>query len=304
MRTLRDARRWTRRLALSHYENFVVGGLLTPRRLRQDYYNLYAYCRVADDLADAIADDAESLRRLEQWERWLLECYQPKPATAHSAADDAAGQRADNHLVFTALRPTIERFQIPPEPFLALLDAFRQDRRVARYETFAQVHDYCRRSANPVGHLVLYLAESFDAERARLADEICTGLQLANFCQDVRRDAQLGRVYLPAEDLEQFGVDPNRLGDSRASGRMGDLLRFEVDRAEAFIHRGLPLIEHVPRWLGRDVSLIAGGGLATLRAIRRAGYDVWRRRPTVSRWTQANLMLRAAFRSKRSGKLE
>ncbi len=293
MYTLGEAHRWTRRLALSHYENFVVGGLLTPRRLRQDYYNLYAYCRTADDLADAIEDDAESLGRLDQWERWLLECYS-EPADAGTKT----------HPVFVALRPTIERFRIPREPFLALLSAFRQDRQVQQYATFAELHGYCRRSANPVGHLVLYLAESFDAERARLADEICTGLQLANFCQDVRRDAELGRVYLPAEDLARFGVDPARLGDARASGRMCELLRFEVERAEAFFHRGRPLVDRVPRWLGRDVSLIAAGGLATLRAIRRADYDVWRRRPTVSRWTQATMMLRAMVRSTHGDRLE
>ena len=278
---LRDAERFTRRLALSHYENFIIGGLLTPQRLRQDFYNIYAYCRVADDLADEIDDDVESLRRLDQWEQWLIGCYDD-----HSAGADGAA-----HPVFTALRPTIERFQIPRDPFLALLDAFRQDQRVKRYGTFEQVLEYCSRSANPAGHLVLYLAGSFDAERARLADQICTGLQLANVCQDVRHDARMGRVYLPMEDLERFGVDANRLGDERPEGNARELLRFEVDRAEGFFHRASPLIHQVPRWLGRDLRLVIDGGLAALQAIRRVDYDVWRRRPRVSRWTQARLML-------------
>lgn len=275
---LRAAQRFTRRLALSHYENFVVGGLLTPRRLRQDFYNIYAYCRIADDLADEIRDDAESLRRLDQWGEWLIGCYDGRPP---------------GHPVFEALRPTIERYQIPREPFLTLLDAFRQDQHVKRYATFEQLLDYCRRSAHPVGHLVLYLAGCFDAERARAAEQICTGLQLANFWQDVRRDAQMGRVYIPEEDLERHEVDPQSLGDAQPRGRVRELLRLQVERTEEFFDRGTPLADAVPRWLSRDVRLIAGGGRATLRAIRRAEYDVWRRRPTVSRWTQAGLIFRA-----------
>lgn len=279
---LRHAQRFTRRLALSHYENFVVGGLLTPRRLRQDFYNIYAFCRIADDLADEIDDDGESLRRLDQWGEWLVGCYEHRPP---------------HHPVFEALRVTIERFQIPRQPFLALLDAFRQDQRIKRYATFDQLLDYCRRSANPVGHLVLYLAGCCDAPRARMADQICTGLQLANFWQDVRRDARMGRVYIPLEDLERFQVDPDRLGDAQPQGRMRELLRFQVERTQPFFDAGMPLVDDVPRWLSRDVRLFIGGGRATLRAIGRAEYDVWSQRPTVRRSTQVALMFHAWWTS-------
>lgn len=275
---LRHAQRFTRRLALSHYENFVVGGLLTPRRLRQDFYNIYAYCRIADDFADEIADDQESLRRLDQWGEWLVDCYEGRPPV---------------HPVFEALRVTIDRFGIPRQPFLDLLDAFRQDQHLKRYATFDELLDYCRRSANPVGHLVLCLAGCLDAERVRAADQICTGLQLANFWQDVRPDAQIGRIYIPEQDLERYEVDPSSLGDSQPRGRVRELLRFQVQRTAEFFDRGAPLVGVVPRWLARDVRLFLGGGRATLRAIDRADYDVWSRRPTVSRWTQAALMFNA-----------
>lgn len=260
----------------------MVGGLLTPRRLRQDFYNVYAYCRIADDLADEIGDDAESLRRLDEWGEWLVGCYEGRPP---------------RHPVFEALQVTIEQFQIPRQPFLALLEAFRQDQRVKRYATFDQLLDYCRRSANPVGHLVLYLAGCFDSERARAADQICTGLQLANFWQDVRRDARMGRIYIPSRDLERYQVNPDSLGDAQPQGRVRELLRFQVERTEEFFHAGMPLVSAVPRWLSRDLRLFIGGGRATLRAIRRAEYDVWSRRPTVRRSTQVGLMFHAWWAS-------
>lgn len=275
---LRHAQRFTRRLALSHYENFVVGGLLTPRRLRQHFYNIYAYCRIADDLADEIEDDSESLRRLDQWGEWLVGCYEGRPPC---------------HPVFEALQVTIEQFEIPRQPFLALLDAFRQDQRIKCYTTFDQLLEYCCRSANPVGHLVLYLAGCFDAERARAADLVCTGLQLANFWQDVRRDARMGRIYIPLRDIERYQVDPASLADARPQGRVRELLRFQVERTEEFFDAGMPLVDMVPPWLSRDVRLFIGGGRATLRAIRRAEYDVWSQRPTVRRSTQAALMFDA-----------
>jgi squalene synthase HpnC len=272
------AERYTRRLALSHYENFIVGGLLTPRHLRQDFYNIYAYCRVADDLADEIEDPRESLRRLDQWGRWLEESYRDQPPP---------------HPVFAALHGTIRRHAIPIDPFRQLLVAFRQDQHVRSYQSFAQLREYCRSSADPVGHLVLHLAGVYSPERAALADSVCTGLQLANFCQDVRRDAALGRVYLPVDRLEQFGIAPDAelLSLSQPPQRGREMLAAEVDRAEQFLRAGLPLTREVPPWLARDVALFVGGGLAILAAIRRAGYDVWRSRPVVRPSRQLRLLL-------------
>ena len=174
-----------------HYENFTVASRLLPRRLRQHVCNIYAYCRWADDLADEIGDPQRSLALLDWWETQLRDCYDGRAA----------------HPVFIALSETIRKFDIPAEPFLDLLVAFRQDQRVTRYETIDQVLEYCRCSANPVGRLVLYLGRCHTPERARLSDSICTGLQLANFCQDVARDWDRGRIYLPQADCRRFGYD-------------------------------------------------------------------------------------------------
>ena len=175
-----------------------------------------------------------------------------------------------------ALRETIRRFAIPPEPFLDLLVAFEQDQRVKRYETFDQLLGYCRNSANPVGHLVLYLFECFDAKRAALADEVCTGLQLANFWQDVARDLAIGRVYLPAEDRARFGYSDDDLAARRFTPAFRELMRFEVERARGYFDRGEALLPLLPREARVDVDLFIRGGRAILRRdragrLRRAG---------------------------------
>lgn len=278
--SLVEAKRFTRRLALTHYENFIVGGLLTPKALRQDFYNVYAYCRIADDLADEVEDQGESLAGLDQWEDWLVECY---------------GKGTSSHPLFVALRETIERFSIPREPFLQLLSAFRQDRFKNRYETLEEVVRYSASSANPVGHLVLYLGHCFSPQRARLADAICTGLQLANFWQDVRRDALIDRVYIPGESLAAFGVEISDLSADVAPEAGPRMLESLVNETEEFFQRGLPLASDVPLWLGRNIRLFAGGGTATLSAIRKARYDVWTRRPTVGKLRQMSLVAKQIF---------
>ena len=186
---MQEARAYCRRLTLGHYENFSVASLLLPRRLVPHFYAIYSYCRWADDLGDETGGGARALALLEWWRTELFRCYDGKP----------------RHPVMIALMPTIRRFHIPPEPFLALIRAFEQDQHVKRYETYPQLLDYCRLSANPVGHLVLYLCECFNTRTAALADAICTGLQLANFWQDVSRDLDIDRVYIPAEDMCRFG---------------------------------------------------------------------------------------------------
>ena len=184
-----EAERYTRWLATHHYENFNVASWLLPRRLHQHFYNLYAYCRWADDLGDEIADPARALELLDGWDRELRDCYAGNPS----------------HPVFVALRGTIRAFDIPVEPFSDLLIAFRQDQTVHRYPTWSGVLGYCSYSANPVGRLVLYLCGYRDAERQRLSDATCTALQLANFWQDVGRDLEKGRIYIPLEALAAHG---------------------------------------------------------------------------------------------------
>src|SRR5438128_3089523 len=212
--TRAEAQAYCSRLARTHYENFTVASVLLPRRLLRHFHNGYAFCRWADDLADEAGGGTRALELLRWWRTELLRCYDGRP----------------RHPVTVALSSTIRQFAIPPQPFLDLLFAFEQDQLVKRYQTFEQLLDYCRCSANPVGRLVLYLCESFDEERARLSDHICTALQLANFWQDVARDLDIGRVYLPAEDRRRFGYTDADLRARRFNPAFASLMRFEVDR--------------------------------------------------------------------------
>ena len=271
---LRQARRYCQRLAESHYENFSVASLLLPRKLLPHFHAIYAYCRWADDLADETGGGEEALGLLAWWRSELEACY--------------AGQAT--HPVMVALRPTIERFDIPAQPFLDLLTAFEQDQRVKRYTTYAQLFDYCRNSANPVGRLVLYLCEAFDERRAALSDNICTALQLTNFWQDVARDFAIGRVYLPAEDRARFGYADADLEAQAFTPPFANLLRFEVDRTRALFQQGLPLVELVPAEVRLDIELFARGGLAILQKIEQAGYNVWAARPTLPKWEKGLLL--------------
>jgi squalene synthase HpnC len=273
-------------LANRHYENFTVASRLLPRELRQHFCNVYAYCRWADDLADETEQGEQSLALLDWWEMQLRDCYQGKA----------------RHPVFVALGETIEQFAIPADPFSDLLVAFRQDQQVKRYETFDELLQYCVYSANPVGRLVLYLGRCCTPDRVALSDSICTGLQLANFWQDVARDWDRGRVYLPQADCRQFGYAESNFARREYNEAFRRLLAAEVDRAENYFQRGLPLVHRVPRRLRLPVTLFAGGGLAILEAIRRQGYDVWTRRPVISSWKKMQILVRCWWRL-RCGKL-
>jgi len=281
--SLAEARAYCRRLARAHYENFTVASWLLPRRLRPHFYHVYAYCRWADDLADEAGDAAESLRLLDWWEEQLRDCYQGRVS----------------HPVFVALAGTIEAFSIPPEPFLNLLTAFRQDQQIHRYETFDELLGYCRNSADPVGRLVLHLGRCHTPADARLADSICTGLQLANFCQDLARDWSRGRVYLPQESWRACGYTTAMFEGQIYNDAFRRAMTLEVQRAAAFLRAGGPLVERLPRELQLDVALFLQGGLAILEAIRRIDYNVWGTRPTVSRGHKLQIMARTWLRLKR-----
>jgi squalene synthase HpnC len=265
----------TRLLANSHYENFSVVSLLLPRHLRQDFCNVYAFCRVADDLGDETGDREESLRLLADFRRQTLECF-----AGHS-----------NTPVFVALSRTIERHQLPAQPFLDLIDAFEQDQRVSRYQTYDQILDYCRRSANPVGRLVLYLCGYRDEIRQILSDDTCTALQLANFWQDVRRDKlDRDRIYLPRESMDRFGVTEQQIETGRCDDNFRRLLRFEVDRTAQLFDRGAALLPMLRPSVRMQVSLFGKGGRAVLAAIRRQNYDTLSRRPALSGWQKGGLI--------------
>ncbi|HQU42366.1 MAG TPA: squalene synthase HpnC [Pirellulales bacterium] len=272
--SLAESLDYCRRLARRHYENFVVASRLLPRSLRQHFANVYAYCRWSDDLADETAGAEESLALLDWWQEQLELCY--------------AGRAS--HPVFVALSGTIREFEIPLEPLRALLSAFRQDQRVTRYETFDDLLDYCRRSANPVGRLVLCLGRVHDEDRGRLSDSVCTGLQLANFWQDVAGDWRRGRIYVPLGDIRRFGFSESDFAAGRSNPAFQRLMAFEVERAETWLRNGPPLVERLPGWLAGDVWLIVQGGLRILDKIRSVEFDVWSRRPRVTRCDQARLL--------------
>jgi squalene synthase HpnC len=273
-----EARRYCANLAATHYENFSVVTWLTPRRLRPAFAAVYAYCRWSDDLGDEVGDPARATELLRWWRGELRALYDTGRA---------------RHPVFVALGEVVREFDIPIDPFEALLSAFEQDQHVTDYETYEQLIDYCTRSANPVGHLVLYLARAYNVENARLSDATCTALQLANFWQDVARDRAIGRIYLPREDRARFGVADDAIAARRFTPRFAALLRFEVARTRALFHEGWPLVGRVPRDLAGPLDLFTRGGLAILDAIERRGFDVLSARPSLSKWTKARLLGRA-----------
>lgn len=275
------ARRYCERLAKSHYENFLVAGLFCPRPLRQHFYNVYAYCRISDDLGDEIGDTQKSLVLLDWWEEELDAMYRGEP----------------RHPVFVALAETVATFGIPPDPFRDLLTAFRQDQVTPRYPTYADVLAYCHYSANPVGRLVLYLCGYSDAERLALSDKTCTALQLANFWQDVTRDLEKNRVYIPQEDILRFGYTEELLFARKFTPEFAALMRFEVERAKQLFEEGIPLCTQVDKRVRLDIEMFNRGGLEVLRLIEAQGYDVLTKRPSVSKRRQLAMLFQRLLKN-------
>jgi squalene synthase HpnC len=204
-----------------------------------------------------------------------------------------AGSRVGNHPVFVALSQTVREFELPRQPLADLLEAFRRDQLQTRYETLSDLLTYCEKSANPVGRIVLILGRSMNDENARLSDSICTGLQLANFWQDVRRDFARGRIYVPQEHCRRHGWEDARFAAGRCDEAFGELLAPLVEDADARLVAGQPLLGRVHRDLRLPVRLFIDGGRAVLAAIRRARYDVWSNRPTIGRLTKLRLLAKA-----------
>ncbi len=283
-----EAERYTRWLATHHYENFNVVSWLLPRHLHQHFYNLYAYCRWSDDLGDEVADPARALELLDAWEDELRLCY-------------AAG-REPLHPVLIALRETIRAKDIPAQPFSDLLRAFRQDQMVHRYATWGDALDYCVYSANPVGRLVLYLCDYRDEERQKLSDYTCTALQLANFWQDVARDLEKGRIYIPLDALAAHGLSESDIVERKFDARYVGLMKDLITRTRALFAAGLPLARRVDGALRIDIEMFSRGGLAILDAIESSGYNTLEHRPALTKWKQVRL-LAAAMSSKLVGSL-
>jgi squalene synthase HpnC len=276
-----EAETYTRWLASSHYENFHVVSILLPRRLRQDFYNVYSFCRWADDLGDEIGDPAESERLLEWWRGELEAMY--------------AGRAT--HPVFVALQVSNQRHHLPIEPFRDLIRAFVQDQRVARYETREELLEYCRYSANPVGRLVLSLCGYSDPERQKLSDATCTALQLANFWQDVGVDLEKGRLYLPLEDARRHGCAVEDILARRATPAFRAAMKELTGWARGLFAEGLPLAGMVDRGLAVDIELFSRGGMKVLDKIEAWDYDVLTRRPSISRRERLWLLLAAVARA-------
>jgi squalene synthase HpnC len=262
----------------SHYENFPVASRLLRRDLRRDVAAVYAFARHADDFADEAAFEGRRLALLDDWERRLDAV--------------AAGEPASDP-VFAALGATIRDRCLPVGLLRDLLTAFRRDVTTRRHAAFADLLDYCRYSANPVGRLVLWLHGYRDEDLARLSDHLTSALQLANFWQDVAVDRAKDRVYLPLEDLTRFGVSEADLARPAATPGFRDLLRFEVERTRALFGEGAGLIERVGRDLALELRLTWLGGVRILEKIEAGGFDTLRARPTLGKLDWVKLLARA-----------
>ncbi len=276
-----ESRAYTRWLATHHYENFHVVSFLLPKHLHQDFYNVYSFCRWADDLGDEMGDTRESLRLLEWWRGETARLYEAREAA---------------HPVLVALRDTVARHELPVEPFFDLIRAFVHDQTVTRYETLDDVYGYCRYSANPVGRLVLYLCGYRDAERQRMSDSTCTGLQLANFWQDVSVDLGKDRIYIPLSVLRKHGSGEADVVARRATPGFRAAMAELVAGTRELFAAGLPLARTVDRRLALDLELFNRGGLKILDKVAAQNYDVLSSRPRIGKVERAALLVGSLVR--------
>lgn len=281
-RHVAEAFAYCERMARTHYENFPVGSLLAPKRLRKHVYSVYAFARTADDFADEGYETGEltetqRLAALDDWEQKLEDCYR---------------SRAE-HPVFVALAETAKELRLPIQLFRDLLSAFKQDVVKRRYANFDEVLDYCARSANPVGRLILLLFGYRDERLHELSDCICTALQLTNFWQDVEVDIHKDRVYLPQDEMARFGVSVDDLREKRFSERYAALLKFQVERTREMFDRGKPLPDLVSGRLAVELRLTWLGGTRILERIEEMGYDTLNARPKISTADKIALLARA-----------
>ena len=265
-------------LAQTHYENFPVGSFLLPREYRKPIRMIYAFARVADDLADEGDRPKESrLKDLDQWEGELKRAL-------------AGGKGGD---FFRELTGVVSRYSIPPSLFSDLIEAFRMDARGTTYDTFEAVKFYCRHSANPIGRILLHLFNCAAEELCIYSDAICTALQLTNFWQDLSVDIERNRVYIPREDFERFGLTPEDLRRGAGTDRIRALLRFQVDRTKEYFLDGMPLLRSIDKRFAFELRLTVNGGMRILKKVEAQNYDTLHERPSLSNYDRALLFARS-----------
>ncbi|MFZ6849787.1 squalene synthase HpnC [Undibacterium sp. RuRC25W] len=268
-------------MSVEHYENFPVASLLLPRHLRQAVKNIYIFARTADDFADeGTATPVERLTALEDYDDELRRIEQGEPTASP---------------IFQALATTIEQHNLPLSPFRDLLSAFKQDITTARYKTYFELVDYCRRSANPVGCLMLHLYDKATTINLQKSDAICTALQLINFWQDIAIDLKKDRIYLPLEDLRKFDVQENLLESVTGSDNWIMLMHFQSQRARALMLSGASLHKELPWRFDWELRLVIQGGLRIIEKIDKVQGDVFKQRPTLKKWDWMILMWRAMW---------
>jgi squalene synthase HpnC len=285
--TLAEAQEWCRELAASHYENFHVATFFLPRKVRPHFESIYAYCRVADDLGDEVADPAVALRLLDAWGSMLDECYDTPERSMHP--------------VFVTLHETIRDTGVPRQLFADLLHAFRIDQVKTTYDTWDELLVYSHYSANPVGRLVLWVSGYKDESIALLSDKVCTALQLANFWQDVVEDAERGRRYIPAEDMLRFGVEDGQLEGRVFTPEFRAMIESLVVRTRSMLHEGGAISSHVDKELAVTLDLFRKGGDAILDGITAQDFDVLRGRPVVTKVKKLLLLAGAVLAKLRTG---
>jgi squalene synthase HpnC len=274
--SLADAQLWCKTLTTTHYENFHVATFFLPAALRPHFHSVYAFCRTSDDLGDEVADTATATRLLAEWRAMLHQCF------THPGAS--------RHPVFVALQPTIAARNLPMQPFDDLISAFEQDQVYTHHESLATLEHYSRYSANPVGRLVLLVSGYHSEELMQLSDEICTGLQLANFYQDVVEDRARGRRYIPADAMQRFNVSDEQLIARRFDANVRNLMQFLVADARARLTRGQRITTLVSRDLASTLQLFVNGGHAILDAIATQDYNTLQSRPIVTKAAKLRLL--------------
>lgn len=275
---LKEAFHKCEQIARSHYENFHVGTRLLPSNLRQHFYAIYAFCRGVDDIGDEF--DGDRMEMLEQWANQLRLCYENTP----------------DHPYFIALKKTIQEFKLPQDPFLKLIEANRRDQKKFRYKNFDELLDYCDHSANPVGHIVLTVFNYRNPDLHKLSDFTCTALQLTNFWQDVMGDYQMGRIYIPKQDMDKFGVNIKMIEEKNACPEFRNLMKFQVTRTRELFVKGYELVNQIQNKAKFEIALFTAGGLSILQDIEKRDYDVLTERPKLSKKTKFRLLLSVYLR--------